>query len=344
MADDSSSSDSTVSKLLGGYTGYCTIDGKPVLMTSYSISVSTNVIKSQAAMPFFGPRMAGYALRDYPVYSLSVTIEPHADIFDYLMKSLFHSTSNNSTSAYCQGFSVSLVINDNVYSLTHTFSVAYVNGLECDVPNEGACTINLSFVYFGSSWETKFSARTIKQYNIYEDSPAPSSIRTGWDKLVGASLMAYYFFGVKYSGYPYYNLYEFSFSFSQDITPKFFCYGAESSQGNAPYPKAVVWGLPTLTYNLTYVMALSDVSVNDYTRVKSHKIVVGKNDGTDATEAVSLSIWYQGKQRITFGTCYPDSYSPSLVYKGAEAERYSITGTVYGHVRYSDGTDTSSGG
>lgn len=164
--------------------------------------------------------------------------------------------------------------------------------------------------------------------------------------------MPYYSFGVKYSGYPYYSLYEFSFGFNQEITPKFYCSGEKGSAGNAIAPGAVVWGLPTITYNLTYAMTKTDVNVNDYTRVNSHKIVVGKNGkdpdtGEDnvAPEAVSLSIWYKGKERITFGTCYPDSYSPSLVNKGAEVNKYNITGGVYGKVTYTpDDDDSSSSG
>ena len=179
-------------------------------------------------------------------------------------------------------------------------------------------------------------------YNIYPDSPRPSSIRKGWEKNVGAVLMPYYFFGVIYSGYPYHTLYEFSFSFNQDITPKFFCYGAMSSQVNAAPPGAVVWGLPTLTYNLTYVMAKTNVDVNDYL-INSHKIVRQKNDldltlEEDREEEVpaSIEIWYHGKKKFTFWKCYPDSYGPSLVNKGAEANKYNITGSVYGTVTIGD--------
>ena len=171
--------------------------------------------------------------------------------------------------------------------------------------------------------------------------------------IVGNVLMPYHAFMVKYDDYPLANVLGFSFSFQQEITPKFFCSGETSNVVNAPGPSALVWGLPLLTYNLEYVMGCGRTYVNDYERAGSHLIVsgpgfnaneeqyagyAGEND--ELPKGVDLSIYYNRELELVFRNCYPDTYSPD-VGKLEDVNKYTISGSVYGRAEYGLGIDPS---
>lgn len=58
--------------MLRGTTGYVTIDGTNALLTSYNLSMNTNLIKSNASAPLYKnndfTNIAIRPLRDYPIH------------------------------------------------------------------------------------------------------------------------------------------------------------------------------------------------------------------------------------------------------------------------------------
>lgn len=289
--------------MLNGYTGRCTVDGYATMMTSYNFSVSTNVIKSTASVPLWRnkrfDRIAGLAVRDYPTYNLSISIE----VTEAFLWHLFEKMGKNG----CRdAFKVNFI--DDAYGVEYGFRECYLQRMDFAVDNEAAATVQLEFAYFKDTFTLKYGTHDLQKKNNADRS------------LVGAVLLGYYSFGIRYSGFEKNDLYQFSFSYRQPVTPKFGCVG--KTDRNAVDPMKAIFGQPEMTYSLTYIMA-TQTSIDHY-RIDSNKV---------ANQGETLAITRGHKDRLVFTNCYPDSYDPQVGQKNG-ANMVSIEGTVYGSITY----------
>lgn len=295
--------------MLNGYTGRCKLDSYATMMTSYSLSVATNVIKSQASIPLWRNkkfnRIAGLAVRDYPTYNLSISIEVTESLLWYLLKKLGKNGCRDS-------FKVEFI--DHAYGsgLKINMSKCYLTQLDLNISNNAAATVQLGFAYFEKTFEMDYGKYTTKNKHNAEST------------LVGPVLMGYYNFGAKYNSISYGDLYEFSLSYRQPVTPKFGCVGKSTSESNAVDPMKAIFGVPEMTYSLTYVMHDKN-KLNNY-NLNSNKVA---NNGYD------LEIYHKGKRRIKLTNCYPDTYTPQLAQNGG-ANMFNIEGSVYGSISFNE--------
>ena len=331
--------------LLNGYTGRCTLNGLNTLMTSWGLSVSTNVIKSGASVPLWKgtqqtgkfTRFAGHAVRDFPAYQVSVSVEPEKVLFNNVMERF-------NGRGFRDEFDVQF--EDNATHIEYSFKQSYLTSFGFAVSNGAVCSLSFSFICFNE----KFDMVLDGDYNLKANKINGKS-NPNVKNLVGDVLMPYWAFGIisthgvdenddlnsnenddlnsnengdsnSNENYPYRTLQEFSFDYSQSVEPKFGCVG--SSSGNAVEPLAAIFGQPSLTYSLTYVIE-NDFDVDDY-KNDSNLIAVGGDTN-------NLDIRYNGNSVLKFFNCFPDSYTPSLGQANG-VSTFGVAGTVYGGVEF----------
>ena len=315
--------------LLNGYTGRCTLNGLNTLMTSWGLSVSTNVIKSGASGPLWnGPkdtgefkRFAGHAIRDYPAYQVSVSVEPEKVLFNDVMERF-------NGRGFRDEFDVQF--EDNATHIEYSFKRSYLTSFGFAVSNGAVCSLSFSFICFNEKFDMVLDGDYDLKANKINGKSNPNV-----KNLVGDVLMPYWAFGVisthgadedggsnSSENYPYRTLQEFSFDYSQSVDPKFGCVG--SSSGNAVEPLAAIFGQPSLTYSLTYVIE-NDFDVDDY-KNDSNLIAVGGDTN-------NLDIRDNGNSVLKFFNCFPDSYTPS-VGQANGVSTFGVAGTVYGGVEF----------
>ena len=313
--------------LLMGYSGYAQIEGVDVHLTSYSLSLNENIIESGGIGRVY---CKGYfnrwkldAVRDYPSYELSLSCEANPYILEkalYMIQSKFH--SSNAIKFY-----------DNATKISYEFEDANLNSIEISVSLDAVATINFGFTIFKNSIEVNYCK---DGYDLHAKRNAPKSLL--WD-----CLMPYWAWGVSYTD-PDENdkrslifdsgLCEFSFSYQQSVTPKYGC--RAGSTENAMPPMAIVFGMPDVTWNLTYMM-VDDISIDD-SGIPSNEIALcGKQLEFQYRKWTCLndeaSSWKTDEFHVYFDDVYPTSYSPSVANAG-DANRMSVSGTVFGIMSY----------
>ena len=142
--------------LLMGYSGYCKVAGFDIHLTSYSLSESNNIIKSDGASRILVgskddegevtstltgsdgnaiiafKRMRLNVVRDYSSYDLSVSFEARYDIFKSIIKTI--SESN--------WYSIPVNFYDNTVGVSFSFS-SYLTGCEVSVENNAVAMMSL---------------------------------------------------------------------------------------------------------------------------------------------------------------------------------------------------------
>ncbi len=327
--------------LLLGYSGYGSIDDANVMLTSYSLSLNENIIKSEGSGRILvkevkdesGEKFNGFkqlslnVVRDYPSYELSLTFEGQIGIFKKIMKSMSQTKLTNS---------MNVKFHDNATNISYEFSGAEWTSCQMNVDNNGLAIMTMSFVIFRSTIDVKFGS--------YDH----TKIRNAPDGLVGDKLMPYWAWAVQYDGFKSMGPYSFGFGLARPVTPKFGCQGSTDSN-DAPGPVAVIYGVPTATYNLTYVMT-AETHVNDYyanaagggvnaneVAIKSHNLVITfkKFLKTVTDERTGEEINLYDYARVKFTHCYVDSYTPEIGNRG-DVNKISMNGTVYGRIDFKE--------
>ena len=305
---------------MSGDGGSCQIH-----LSSYSLSFSTNVMKSEGSNRIYRTDGTGFhkfslnAVRDCPTYNISMSIEARHDIMDFLLASMVKAGFHD---AYTVTFQ------DANSGVIYKFEHCYVTDMQLQVSNNSAASISLTFCHFDSTFEVKNG-----QYNL-----EPWCNGSG---MAGESIMPYYSFKVDYTGFPSTNLQEFSFSFSHTASPKYGCTGSLSLIALAPM--ACVFSVPTVTYNLKYVM-YDELSSYDYD-IASNSIISCKSK---YNKKKSMKISYKKINNkpyvrdnyyflLNCDLCYPDTYTPEVGVSGS-VNSISIAGTVYGQLTYESET------
>ena len=335
--------------LLTGYSGYAQIDGHNTLMTSFSLSMNENIINSTGVGKLYyetiaddGTRNGQFtrykmnAVRNYPGYEFSITAEANYDILDYILRQIttrFHSF-------------ITVKFLDNASGIRYEFDKCCLTSFSLGVSNNSVAIATFGFVAFQDEIEVKFCQNG---YDNLAGRNAPGAIAEngaryenadGTGNLVGAVLMPYWAWGIDTQDIygQYFNdedLYEFTISYSQAVTPKFGCYGLASDL--ALTPSKIIMGVPEVKYELAYLVA-NPTDVSDYL-IRSNKVAISRRNMIVKYHQTRPegSIVGQGEDVVdlefTLMDCYPDSYSPQLASKG-DANKISVSGTVYGRISY----------
>lgn len=293
--------------LLKGYSALCKIgnSNRPILLTSHTLTMNTNVIKGTSINQLWNNssygfnRYNGYAVRDFAGYDLSISFQVTKDVFNDIMEIVFQKPHN------C----IKIQLQDKASSFSYTFNYCYIKSMSLTVENNSVANINMSFIIFKDVVEYGISS----EYNV-------SAINIADSSLVGNVLMPYYFFGVSHTNFQNNKneLKSFNIDFSQQITPKYGCCGSSVTTYNAIQPQAVVFSLPTITYNLNYVMynTPNQSALNTYA-------------SNVWNENINVSCTYGDKAFLVLSNCYVDTYTPNV--GGSQQETFNITGSVYGN-------------
>ena len=294
--------------LLLGYSGYATIAGFDTLMSSFSLSLAENVLQSGGVGRIFDEaedafsRLKLNGVRDYPGYEMSIACDATPEMLKYFLQGV--------RGGFRSFVDVSFI--DGATGVSYAFDKCCLTSLTLNVSNNAQATVSFGFLTYRDTIEVNFG-----DYSVEQGREAPQ-------EFVGNVLMPYWAWGADYPDFNSSDLYEFSVSYTQQVTPKYGCEGVISD--NAVAPMKIVIGVPEVKYELTYMVATA-TDVQDYL-LQSNKVaqsgkslVVKYHKGDDAGFSLVLS------------DCYPDSFTP--MYGGAgEASKMQIAGTVYGGVQY----------
>lgn len=289
--------------LLRGYSGYATIEGHNILMTSFSLSMSENIVQSGGIGKLLlqsetWKRYKMDALRDYPSYAISISCDANEEIINYVIDKI--------TSKYYSYVNVKFY--DETSGISYEFDNCCLTSMQLGVSADAsAAGLSLGFTSFKDEIEVEFGT-----YSCAPKRNAP-------EEFIGATLMPYWAWGVEYPDFNDKDLYEFNISYSQSVVPKFGCYGEAS--GNAPKPKKIIFGLPELKYDLTYIVA-NKTKLNDYT-IHSNEMSISNHDLVVKYHANGNGI----KFKMT--DCYPDSHAPIYANSG-DVNKITVSGTAYG--------------
>lgn len=335
-------------------------EGKPVrdyysgLMTSYQIGINSNVLKSQGAFPLYNlssssssfsfSRIAMQGIRDHINYELSVSLELNEDLFDFLILELKEYFSNPK---------YNLIFMDKYLNLRLIFNKCFISNFVLSVQQQGITTANLTFVYYKQTFNVEDIEDEFKNYypedieKIIDDESKEDKVKNKVkneyeeeyniiDKVKGNNLMPYYHWGIykkvqiKESDGTFFdtfiqfnNLMNFTLTFARTITPKYGCTG-KAKEVHAIQPIAVVLSVPTITYDLTFLL-LEGNKLSDYDNYNY------KEDYEKVLDKYDLKFSYQGKNNIkefTLTKCYNDTYTPNIGSKNENT--ISISGSVYG--------------
>ena len=315
--------------LLMGYSGYSRIDGHDVLMSSFSLTMDENVIQSSGVGKLYADeqfsRYKMNAVRDYPSYNLSVGVEANYDILDYIFTQItrkFHSFIN-------------VLIRDDASGILYEFDKCCLTSVELGVSNNDAAKVTFGFVTFKDEIEVEYC----NQEGGYDK----RARRNAPKELVGAVLMPYWAWGIStYDGdrdFGYLNdddLYEFSISYTQSVTPKFESCGDDSKK--ALEPKKIVFGVPEAKYDFTYVVA-DPTKISDYL-IASNEVAISRRNVKVRYKQIlprGSRIWIDEEDVVKFAftmtDCYPDTYTPNYASNGS-VNMITVSGTVYGKIEY----------
>lgn len=298
--------------LLMGYTGYATVDGIDTLMSSFSLTMNENVIQSNGVGRILHDdefdRFKMDAVRDYPSYDISLSFDANYKIMDYFLSRVvtgFHSF-------------IELRFYDDASGIEYYFDNCCLTSLQLSVDNNAAAVLSVGFTAFKDEIEVNYD-----EYDYKQKRNAPKEI-------VGDVLLPYWGWGVEYPDFVDEDLYSFSISYSQSVTPKFGCFGED--EDNAVRPKKIVFGVPDLKYELVYVVA-DETHTHDY-EIPSNRVALSRKT---LLVKYKQRFWHDLKDLIEFdfdmSDCYPDTYSPQYANNG-DVNKMTISGTVYGSVKY----------
>ena len=288
--------------LLEGYSGYALIGGNPTLMTSFSVTKTENIIESGGIGKILSggrfKRSKLNVVRDYPSYEISVSCDAQQALLDYLLKKI--------TDKYYSF--ISLEFHDDASGIHCSFSDCCLTSFQLGVELNSAATVSIGLQVFTDSIGMSFGDHNAKKKHNANN------------RLVGAVLMPYYRWGVAYPDFKDEDLVGFSVSYSQQVTPKFEC--CASTSNNAIKPKKIIFGLPAITYELTYLV---------YHKTKTNYYDIHSNNAANSNK--TLKVKYNKGFDFEMTNCYPDSYSPQLANSG-DANKVTIAGTCYGKIKY----------
>lgn len=226
------------SLLTSGFGGMASINGHRLLLTSFALSMDSNLIKSDGVTNLWDgvngrfSRYGGLAFKDHSEYDLSLA-------FDVTTVSLFNLVLNCCVNQ--SRLPMSVIFEDVAYNILYTFDSAYVRSMSFDVGNNGVASVKLGF----------FIARRDLVLDL--GGFAKSGRGVGGLGEMSLDLMPYWAFKVKTDDlFVDEELLSFNFSFEQGIVPKFGCVGSDSDLPELP--SKLIFALPKFDYSLEYLI------------------------------------------------------------------------------------------
>lgn len=268
--------------LTKGFGGLCTIFGKQVLMTEYSLIRNQNFLKSQGITGGHYhsskyQKLQDGMIKDWSTMELSVGFEGTKEavntIIDYI--------ANNYNLAESGTYSV--MIEEKNYQYSKTFSDARLTSFSMSASEGGLLRCNASFLVI----DNVFSIDSL----VY-NSAASSNSFTGSKDVVA-------YWGTKmeldsFGG----QCVDWSFEWNQPYELKFILSNSTASTG-AVEPLKVLWSLPTVKFSMTSIYGESSFS-----------------SASSSITDVALTIKLLNTTVLKCDKCSVETYSPIIGDKG----------------------------
>lgn len=293
-----------------GFGGHATIANKQVLLTSFSLSTSTNLVKSQGNINIWNGvdgkfiRMGTRAFKDHSTCDLSLTFDvTNNNLFNFI----FYSCINKPHT------SIAVAFTDTAYGISYSFSDAYLTNVNFTVSNGGLASVMMSFYV---------NVRDLI-INIGAFLKSESGIGDAFSNL-SKNVMPYWCFKADFTGFTTGDMIGFTWVYAQDVTPKF---GCVANSGNLPsLPSKLIFSTPTVTFSVEYIIASSvEKTVDEY-------------DYTHDTNNLKLYYINKSVRTTPFLTC-ENAVIDSADMSVANASNYqsmSVNGTVFGKITFSE--------
>ena len=313
--------------LLNGYSGYATIGGHDMLMTSFSVSMNENVLPSQGAAKLVEQLSDGgvefrrldlNAVRDYHGYDISITVDATYDILVYMLGRI---------TGRFNSF-VPVEFHDNASKIHYSFENCCMTSVSLSVSLNSAASLSMSFTAFDDEFVIEYMDGG---YNVRAGRNAPS-------QFVGNVLLPYWAFGVQAldaSGNGYRlpdGLKDVSLNWQCAVTPKFGCHGVPNT--NAPAPSKVVFAKPSVNYELSYVVADEKHWYNhqydsDEVAISGMTVLLRFYEQTviDNMHTLTRSV------DVAMTDCYHEKFTPQYANKD-EVNTIGISGVMHGKMTY----------
>ena len=320
-----------------GYGGQCRIGGHACLLSSYSLSMGTNMMASAAVGPIWDnagghfARLRMPAVRDCPTHEIGLGLQATGEVLDYLLDELCDNSFHEP---------VRVAFSDDTNGLSYDFGDAYVSSFSLSVQNNFAADVTLSLQHFRESFSAEWDGHSLRKNGGFGSS------------LAGPSLIPYWMFGLEMDGVGMDedDVQSFSLTFAQGVTPKFECAGG--SDPIAPAPPVVIFGQAGISYEVTYLMYHEGgkylYGLDSRTAFKqTGDIAVKWHRSPSDTERYSMSDGYgstgakllpgNSARTLTLIMCHPETFSPQ-VGSPDSPNSMTVSGAVYGRPKFSKGS------
>lgn len=231
--------------LTKGFGGLCTIFGKQVLMTEYSLARNQNFLKSQGITGGHYhsskyQKLQDGMIKDWSTMELSVGFEGTKTVVETIIGYI----ANNYNLSDGSG-SYTVMIEEKNYQYTKTFSGAKLTSFSMSASEGGLLRCNASFLII----DNVFSIDSL----AYNSAAAASPNFTGSKDVVA-------YWGTKmelgdFGG----QCVDWSFEWNQPYELKFILSNSTASTG-AVEPLKVLWSLPTVKFSMTSIYGESSFS------------------------------------------------------------------------------------
>ena len=225
----------------GSYTPYARLSigasGRKISLTGFSATFRKNKVISNGAWRFAESvnsvaQHRGAYFQDVPSIDLSITFEIEADfledIFDILR------TERN------RAFEVSFYDQDS--DISWQFEECFLSSFSFSVGTNTILSVSMSFFVRVDGISYSWGLRELHAIN-QTDLPLTDPV-------------AYYEWNIRNTRGEIPDITEFSFNFTQQLTPKYGCLGVQSD--TAPISTHILFGLPEMSCTITQLMHKSD--------------------------------------------------------------------------------------
>ena len=293
-----------------GFTTAGFLDDMKLSLTSYSASHHKTLMQSNAvwnhATSFNSlRRMKGPYIQDVPTISCEITFEPEFSLLQTIMTKLI--TARHSV------FKVG--ITDHSSSINWIFDKCHIQSFSFDVSMNSILTASASFFVVPEYVSYTWSNRERNNYGADNLLPITTPI-------------PYYAWKLSDVGGEIKDISEFSFSFSQTITPKYSCSGNQSTL--PPAATHLLFGLPTIEFGMTQLMTKSgDIDFSSDMNGTYHR---------SKTEMDTDKISFAVRENVLFELTGLTEIEKSPTFEGVPAMR--TTYSVNGILKNSDSSDS----
>lgn len=270
--------------LTKGFGGLCTIFGKQVLMTEYSLTRNQNFLKSQGITGNHYhsskyQKLQDGMIKDWSTMELSVGFEGTKEVVNTIIGYIVNNYNLSDGSG-----SYTVMIEEKNYQYTKTFSGAKLTSFSMSASEGGLLRCNASFLII----DNVFSIDSL----VYNSAAAATNNFTGSKDVVA-------YWGTKmelgsFGG----QCVDWSFEWNQPYELKFILSNSTASTG-AVEPLKVLWSLPTVKFSMTSIYGESSFS-----------------SASSSITDVALTIKLLNSTVLKCDKCSVETYSPIIGDKG----------------------------